>query len=146
MKKELVKGLNVYLADVAALYIKWHNLHWNVVGPQFKSIHEYLETLYEAMSDELDNIAELLKINDEQPAASMKEYLEITTVDELNSEELTVEKVKEIVVNDMMIVKKSAENLRKLAEPDDAFDVVNLMEEHIENYNKNLWFLKSMQK
>ena len=146
MKKELSQGLNVYLADVAVLYIKWHNLHWNVVGMQFKSVHEYLETLYEAMSDEFDNIAELLKINDEQPAASMKEYLETTTVEELSSQEFTVEKVKEIVVNDMMLIKKSAENLRKLAEPEDAFDVANLMEDHIENYNKNLWFLKSMKK
>ena len=146
MKKELSQGLNVYLGDVAVLYIKWHNLHWNVVGSQFKSIHEYLETLYESMSDELDNIAELLKINDEQPAASMKEYLETTTVEELSSQEFTVEKVKEIVVNDMMLIKKSAENLRKLAEPEDAFDVANLMEDHIENYNKNLWFLKSMKK
>ena len=146
MKKDLSKNLNVYLADVGVLYIKWHNLHWNVVGMQFKSIHEYLETLYDEVSDVLDETAELLKINGEQPAASMKEYLSIATVEELSSLEVTVEKVIECLISDMTHMKKSAENIRELANKEDSFDVANLLEDHIENYNKNLWFLKSMQK
>ena len=146
MKKDLSKDLNVYLADVGVLYIKWHNLHWNVVGMQFKSIHEYLETLYDEVSDVLDETAELLKINGEQPAASMKEYLAIATVEELSSLDVTVEKVIECLISDMTHMKKSAINIREIANKDDSFDVANLLEDHIENYNKNLWFLKSMQK
>ena len=146
MKKDLSKDLNVYLADVGVLYIKWHNLHWNVVGMQFKSIHEYLETLYDEVSDVLDETAELLKINGEQPAASMKEYLAIATVEELSSLDVTVEKVIECLISDMTHMKKSAVNIRETANKDDSFDVANLLEDHIENYNKNLWFLKSMQK
>ena len=146
MKKDLSKNLNVYLADVGVLYIKWHNLHWNVVGMQFKSIHEYLETLYDELSDVLDETAELLKINGEQPAASMKEYLAIATVEELSSLDVTVEKVIECLISDMTHMKKSAVNIREIANKDDSFDVANLLEDHIENYNKNLWFLKSMQK
>ena len=146
MKKDLSKDLNVYLADVGVLYIKWHNLHWNVVGMQFKSIHEYLEILYDELSDVLDETAELLKINGEQPAASMKEYLAIATVEELSSLDVTVEKVIECLISDMTHMKKSAVNIREIANKDDSFDVANLLEDHIENYNKNLWFLKSMQK
>lgn len=67
MKKELAAKVNVYLADIGVLYIKLHNLHWNVVGSQFKAVHEYLESLYDSMAALLDEVAELLKMNGESP-------------------------------------------------------------------------------
>ncbi len=146
MKKEITQGLNKYLADTAVLYIKWHNVHWNVVGRQFKSVHEYLETLYDAMAEVLDEVAELIKINNEVPLASMKDFLANTSVEELGSTEISVEKVLDIVEKDMEHMKKAAQDLREIADKDDAFDVVNMMEDHLVNYNKNIWFLKAMLK
>lgn len=35
--------LNVFLANLAVLNIKVHNLHWNVVGLQFPLIHKMTE-------------------------------------------------------------------------------------------------------
>ena len=46
MNKELTKSVNAYIANIGVGYIKLHNLHWNVVGSQFKAVHEYLESLY----------------------------------------------------------------------------------------------------
>ena len=51
MKKELSVKLNKYLSNLGVEYIKLHNLHWNVVGIQFKAIHEYLEGLYDGVSE-----------------------------------------------------------------------------------------------
>ena len=45
MKPNLSAALNVYLANIGVEYVKLHHLHWNVVGSQFKAVHEYLETL-----------------------------------------------------------------------------------------------------
>ena len=45
MNKELVLKINKYLSNLAVEYFKLHNLHWNVVGINFKSTHEYLEVL-----------------------------------------------------------------------------------------------------
>ena len=42
-----MKKLNTYLANLAVLNIKIHNLHWNIVGSQFVSVHEYLESEYD---------------------------------------------------------------------------------------------------
>ena len=36
-----VQQVNQYLADLSVWNVKLHNLHFNVTGPQFKSIHEY---------------------------------------------------------------------------------------------------------
>ena len=82
----LNNALNAYIANIGVGYIKLHNLHWNVVGSQFKAVHEYLESLYDAFADVLDETAELLKMAGAQPVASLKGYLEIATIKELGDE------------------------------------------------------------
>ena len=81
MKKELVNLSNNYIANIGVSYIKLHNLHWNVVGHQFKAVHEYLESLYDALADVLDEVAEILKMDGEMPLGSLKKYLEFASVD-----------------------------------------------------------------
>lgn len=146
MKKELAVQINGYLANVGVAYIKLHNLHWNVVGGQFKAVHEYLETLYDAFADVLDSTAELLKMNGEVPLASMKEYLAAATIQELESKELDVKSVLTVVLSDMELLKAQALVLRAEAGKQDQFDLVNLFEGDLENYSKTIWFLKSMLK
>lgn len=146
MKKELATKVNVYLANIGVSYIKLHNLHWNVVGSQFKAVHEYLETLYDTFADMLDATAEILKMNGEMLLASMKGYLSASTISELESSEMDVENVMKTVLKDMEALKNQAGAIREQADEVDQFDVANQMEDDIENYNKTIWFIQSMLK
>lgn len=143
MKKEL----NQYLANLAVLNVKLHNLHWNVVGEQFKAIHEFTERLYDAYFKLYDEIAELLKIRGEYPAASLKTYLEIATVKELaENVDFSTKEVLDIVIADMQLMKNLALNIRTLADEAGDFEIIAEMEDHIKDYNKNLWMLSAMTK
>ena len=146
MKKELATALNTYLADLGVLYIKLHNLHWNVVGRDFKQVHEYLETLYDGVSDVLDEVAELLKMQGEQPLASLKDYLAAASVQELPSAELHSREVLAIVHGDMTNLRDQAQKIRVAADAEDGYAVVSMMESHLAQYNKTLWFVEAMQK
>lgn len=146
MKKELIAKLNAYLANVGVAYIKLHNLHWNVVGSQFKAVHEYLETLYDAMADVLDKTAEALKMHGEAPLASMKDYLAAATLEELDSREVDTASALAIVLADMTTLKAQAEAVRAEAASEDAYDIVAMMEDDLGEYYKTLWFLQAMQK
>jgi starvation-inducible DNA-binding protein len=146
MKTELSTALNQYLANVAVEYVKLHNLHWNVVGSSFKQVHEYLETLYDGFADVLDGVAELLKMHDIQPLASMKDYLAAATIQELGSVELSTSEALSIARGDLLVLKAQAESIRSAADADDVYDVVAAMEEQLSDYNKTLWFLQAMGK
>ena len=146
MKKELATQVNAYLANIGVSYIKLHNLHWNVVGSQFKAAHEYLETLYDALADVLDAIAELLKMNGEAPLASMKGYLSVATISELESVELDVKSAMQTVLKDMESLRTQASFIREQADKENQFDVVAHMEDDVANYNKTIWFIQSMLK
>ena len=146
MRKELVNKVNGYLANVGVSYIKLHNLHWNVVGPEFKAVHEYLETLYDGFADVLDSVAELLKMEGEMPLSSLREFLDAASIKELEARDFSVKESLEIVLADMIEMKELAESIRKDADEEDHYALVAMMEGDLENYNKTIWFLRSMLK
>ena len=139
MKKELVVQVNNYLANIGVSYIKLHNLHWNVVGMQFKAVHE-------EFADILDEVAEILKMNDEMPLASMKDYVKVATIQELDNVDIDVKSAMQIVIDDMKALKVQALAIRAQADEEDQFDVANHMEDDVEKYNKIIWFVQSMLK
>jgi len=144
MNRKLYEKLNKYLADTAVMYIKLHNLHWNVYGLQFKAVHEYLEALYDDFTEKMDAIAELIRMYDAYPAASMAKYLEISSIKELGSEKIGNKEALAIVLEDLKIVDKAAKEIRAVADEEDAFDVVMMMEDHCADYQKTIWFISSM--
>ena len=146
MNKQLSQKLNKYLANLAVEYVKIHNLHWNVVGINFKAIHEYLEGLYDGISASLDSIAELLKMHDEVPAASLKEYLALSDIEELPSIEVKGKESLEVVLKDFQSFKALAESIRLEADEENLYDVVSAMESDLEQFNKSIWFIKAMLK
>lgn len=141
------KDLKQYLANLNVLNVKIHNLHWNVVGVQFKTIHEFTEGLYEAYSKLYDEIAEILKTKGIYPPATLKTYLKLTNIEELDENvKYTTKDVLSILISDMGTMKDLANKIRKAADKEDDFEVVNSLEEHINQYDTNLWMLNSMNK
>ena len=146
MKKELTNNLNKYLANLGVLYIKLHNLHWNVVGINFKAIHEYYETLYDGISASLDSVAEIIKMHEQIPLATLKSYLEASDIKELESLEIDSKKSLKIVLEDFIKMKSLIEQIRKDADQEDLYDIVTLMENDLEQYTKSIWFIRAMLK
>lgn len=139
--------LNTYLANLAVINIKIHNLHWNIVGSQFVSVHKYLESEYDKAGERLDEVAELIRMSGEFPVANLKEYLEISTIKEIEtSKEVSIKEALEIVLSDIKLQKELALEIRKEADEANNFTVANVMENHIEDYNKQIWFVESSLK
>ena len=130
------KSLNVYLSDIAVMTTKLHNLHWNVEGRNFYQTHIFTEGLYEKFFDWYDEVAEAIKMRGGFPFASLKEYVANATVKELESKKVTVDEVNEIVMNDLVAIKEEADN-------DGDFIIVDMLEDHVAELEKNIWFLRA---
>lgn len=136
--------LNQYLSNLAVLNIKLHNLHWNVVGIEFMAIHTFTEDLYNDFFIKFDDVAEMLKMQGQQPNASMKQYLEVATIEESLATSFSPGQVVEILRQDLKILKDNAVKIRSVADGEGDFEVVAMFEDHISVFDKNLWFLRSM--
>jgi starvation-inducible DNA-binding protein len=55
---EVGQILNLLLADEYVLYTTTRDYHWNVTGPEFRSLHLQFEALYAQAADWIDQIAE----------------------------------------------------------------------------------------
>lgn len=75
---KLVEGLNRLLADEYALFTKTLNYHWNVTGPRFHSIHEFLEGHYRTLLEKIDDVAERVREVGSQPCGTMTEFCDKT--------------------------------------------------------------------
>ncbi|MFW5913706.1 MAG: Dps family protein [Bacillota bacterium] len=135
------KLMNQYVADLGVLNVKFHNLHWNVVGERFKPVHEYVESLYDMLFEHYDEVAERMKMLGEFPFASLKKYLEITNMDELDERDYQIPEVYQILKQDVEALKALATDIRSIADDAGDFGTVAMMEDHVAAYDKELWFM-----
>jgi starvation-inducible DNA-binding protein len=136
--------MNEYLSNLAVWNIKLHNLHWNVVGPQFVQIHEFTESLYDDVFAKYDAVAEIMKMKGQTPLVKMVDYLGHASIKELDQETFTASEVLEILQKDLNQMKELATAIRFAAEDEDDFEVVAEFEAHVAGYSKHLWFIKAM--
>lgn len=139
-----VNEMNGYLSDLVVFYLKLHDLHWNVKGPQFVEVHKYTEAQYDDMAEKFDAIAELMIMHGEKPVSCIADYVKAASIKELNKGVYRDAEVLKILVDDMTQLKAAAEALRAKMAEDDVFDIVAVLEEHVAGYNKELWFLSAM--
>lgn len=146
MAKEKCKK-QIYLSDLAVANAYLHNLHWNVKGPQFKSVHEYLESLYDQIFEMYDEVAERMKMDGVYPLANLKEYLEATDLKELETEVDYTEK--DALTKALELYKhlrKHAVEIREAADEKGEFWWVAMMEDQCAIFDKEIWFMEQAKK
>lgn len=141
-----VQQVNQYLADLSVWNVKLHNLHFNVTGPQFKSIHEYLESIYDEAFEYFDAVAEHVKMQGQFPLVNSAEYAKLTKIEELGQEDIPQAKVIDILLKDFKYMNDQAAAIRAAADEEGDFLLVSMMEDHVAYYVKQIWFIESMLK
>lgn len=100
---DVVKTLNLLLANYQVHYQKLRDFHWNVTGPDFFDLHEQFEEEYNAVKTNIDEIAERIRVFGKTPTSTMKEYLQESTIKEAERGVSADHMVKE-VLNDFEIL------------------------------------------
>ncbi|GFP78166.1 Dps family protein [Clostridium fungisolvens] len=142
----VVRELNKYLSNLNIIYTKLHNLHWNIKGAAFFELHTKFEEYYDKVNTDLDAVAERILTLGHTPAASLKEYLSLSTIAERESKDVTPEDSIEVIRKDFSLLLEASRNILKLAEDANDQGTVDLMSGFISKYEKNLWMLTAFTK
>lgn len=145
MTKELEKKLNLYLANQLVDYVKKHNLHWNLKGSHFFTLHAKLEELYDEAGDILDEVAERILALGGNPVSSMKEAMAIATIKELESGPKSTDTVIHALVSDTDYWIKDSKEIVELAEKEGDGVTADMFNGYTKEYQKLAWMLKSYQ-
>ncbi|MGI5309854.1 Dps family protein [Rheinheimera sp. WS51] len=141
-RKLIAEGLAVLLADSYTLYLKTHNYHWNVTGPQFQSLHTLFEEQYQELAVAVDDIAERIRALGEFAPGSYKEFAKLTTIEEAEGIPSAEEMIKDLVKGHEAIA-KTARSIVPVAE--NASDEVSLdiLTQRMTVHEKTAWMLRS---
>ncbi|MGK9044605.1 Dps family protein [Mammaliicoccus vitulinus] len=140
--KEVIEVLNKQVAEWTVLYTKLHNYHWYVKGPNFFSLHEKFEELYNEASVYIDDLAERILAIEGHPIATLKEALEWSVIEEAEKN-LSANQMVEQLSKDFTTVIAQLEEGIQLAEKlndDMTGDMLLAMVTSLEKHN---WMLKS---
>ncbi|MFI3130001.1 Dps family protein [Mammaliicoccus sciuri] len=143
--KEVIEALNKQVAEWTVLYTKLHNYHWYVKGPNFFSLHEKFEELYNEASVYVDDLAERILAIEGNPIATLREALEWSVIEEAEKN-LTANQMVEQLSKDFTTVIVQLEEGIQLAEKvndDMTGDMLLAMVTSLEKHN---WMLKSFLK
>lgn len=140
MSTKLITELNRQVASWSVLYTKLHHYHWYVKGPQFFTLHEKFEELYDEATAVMDDIAERILTLGEKPVATLKEHLAQSVVKEATGQETADEMVRAIASDYGEMMKSLKQGMGFAADNGDDMteDVLNAIYQNIE---KHQWML-----
>ncbi len=139
----IAEGLSRLLADSYTLYLKTHNYHWNVEGPQFNTLHQMFETHYTELATAVDEIAERIRALGVKAPGSYSRYADLTAIEEGTGDESAEEMIRQLVIGQETVV-RTARSVFDAA--DDANDepTADLLTQRMQIHEKNAWMLRSM--
>ncbi|WP_449622658.1 Dps family protein [Robertmurraya sp. Marseille-Q9965] len=142
MENGLNEILNKQISNWNVLYVKLHNFHWYVKGTEFFTLHEKFEEYYNSAAIHIDELAERLLAIGGRPVATMKEYLEMSSIKEATTRESATEMVETLVADFSIIIEEVKNGMGIAEELQDETTGDMLLAIHSE-LEKNVWMLKA---
>ena len=136
--------LNHDLADSYLLVVKTKKFHWDVVGPQFMSLHELWDKQYEAISVNIDAIAERIRSLGGYPIGTMKGFLEYGSLAEHpGTIPMATGMVSALVEDHEQIIRNLREHLDTCSEEFHDEGTADFLTAIMEQHEEMAWMLRS---
>lgn len=139
----VVGYLNAILADEFVLYTKTRNFHWNVVGPNFMSLHLFFDTQYNQLNETVDEIAERVRSIGGRPASTLAEFLALARIREEPARTLTAdEMIARLLADNESVIRTIRSDLVLITKLQDA-GTVDFLTALLEKHEKMAWTLRA---
>lgn len=144
IEMEVTAIVNKLVANLGVLYVKLHQYHWYVKGPQFYTLHEKFEDLYNEVSTNFDAFAERLLAVGAKPYSTLGEYLEHATIEEsVDNRNLSSEEMVESLIADFQKIRELAHEGVEAADDIDDSVTEDMLIGYIEQIDITVWMLQA---
>jgi starvation-inducible DNA-binding protein len=140
-RKKIADGLSRLLADSYTLYLKTHNFHWNVTGPQFNSLHTMFMTQYTEIWNALDLIAERIRSLGYPAPGSYKQFVALSSIPEEEGVPKAKDMIRQLVAGQEAVT-RTAREVFKVVEKANDQPTADLLTQRMEVHEKNAWMLR----
>ncbi|OWY67079.1 DNA starvation/stationary phase protection protein [cyanobacterium TDX16] len=140
----VIELLNKDLANSYLLLIKTKKFHWDVVGPQFRSLHQLWEEQYQALTETIDSVAERVRALGGFPVGTAKGFVEYGSIQEqADHVPLATEMVAQLVDDHELIIRNLREHIDKCSEEFHDEGTADFLTGLMEGHEEMAWMLRS---
>lgn len=142
--QEVKDYLNTVVATQGQFYIRLHQFHWYVKGSHFFALHEKFEELYDAVTINLDVVAERLLAIGGEPYSTLQEFIDHSVIEEnIDDKNLSQDDMVKAVVKDLETIAASLQEGAKLTDEHEDFPSNDMLISMKEDVDKHIWMLKA---
>ena len=142
---EIVINLKKLMANYQVYYHKLRNFHWNVEGSDFFELHEEFEKEYNDAKENIDLIAERIRVFGIMPNMTLEEVLKISSIEESKEDRTSFEMVREILKDYQTLHELMLDTINAALETGD-IATENMIAEFVLNLEKRHWMFTSWVK
>ena len=136
--------LNHDLADAYLLLIKTKKYHWDVVGPQFRSLHLIWEEQYQALTLSIDAMAERVRALGGYPVGTAEGFLKYASIKEHSGDIPPATGMVANLVNDHeQIIRNFREHIDQCSEQFHDEGTADFLTGLMEKHEEMAWMLRS---
>lgn len=142
--EQLAEQLKAVLATAFSMYLKAHNYHWNVTGPNFSEYHKFFGEVYDQIHSDIDSYAEHIRTLDAYAPGSLVRFAELTRIQDETNIPSPMNMIMRLEA-DNMILRNELYTAHAFAEAAGQRGIVNFIEDRIDAHDKLAWMLKSFR-
>lgn len=136
--------MNHLVANLGVLNVKLHQYHWYVQGPNFYTLHEKFDELYNEANQYFDAFAERLIALGERPYSTLEEFLEHSFIKEkVYSEKIVADRMVENLVEDYRTIRDVTVKAIELAQKEGDSVTEDLLIGYKSNLDATIWMLQA---
>ncbi|MFQ4141769.1 Dps family protein [Chlorogloeopsis sp. ULAP02] len=140
----VINLLNKDLSDAYLLVVKTKKYHWDVVGPQFRSLHEIWEEQYQQLTENIDAIAERVRALGGYPIGTMEGFLKNGTIKEHGGDVPTATGMVARLVDDHeQVIRNLREHIDQCSEDFHDEGTADFLTGLMEGHEEMAWMLRS---
>lgn len=134
--------VNHLIANQGVLNMKLHQFHWYVQGPDFFTLHEKFEALYNEANEYF--VAERLLAIGEKPYSTLGEFLEHAFIDEsVYDEKITAPDMVQTLVEDYRTIRDVSAKGIHMASDEGDHVTEDMLVDYKATLDKNIWMLQA---
>ncbi len=140
----VIELLNRDLANQYLLIIKTKKYHWDVIGPQFRTLHTLWEEHYEALTLNIDATAERVRALGGYPIGTAAGFIQYGTISEHASDLPNAnEMVSRLVQDHELVIRDLREDIDKCGDQFHDEGTADFLTGLMEQHEEMAWMLRS---
>jgi starvation-inducible DNA-binding protein len=143
-REGVITLLNQDLSDLYLILVKTKKYHWDVVGPQFRTLHQLWEEQYESLTETIDSCAERIRTLGGYPVGTMEGFLKLASIKEHPGDiPNATEMVSRLVQDHEQIIRNLRQHIEQCSESFHDEGTADFLTGLMEQHEAIAWMLRS---